>query len=116
MFAFPDFLVGLFSSESEIDTINMAKEALILYAPSYLFTWFIITVSGFLTGLEKATASIVLMSAETTVLPLLIPLVSTQFIGVYGIFITPTISAAITVIIAFILWRKYIKNEIKTSE
>ena len=116
MFVFPDFLVGLFSSESDVDTINMAKEALILYAPSYLFTWFIITVSGFLTGLEKATASIVLMSAETTVLPLLIPLVSTQFIGVYGIFITPTISAAITVIFAFILWRKYIKNEIKTSE
>ena len=54
IFAFPDFLVRLFSSESDIAVIDMAKKALLLYAPSYLFTWFIMTVSGVLTGLEKA--------------------------------------------------------------
>ena len=106
IFAFPDFLVRMFSSESDIAVIDMAKKALLLYAPSYLFTWFIMTVSGVLTGLEKATESIVLMSAESIILPLVSTLVLTQFIGVYGIFVTPTISGAVSIVVALILWRK----------
>ena len=66
IFVFLDFLVRMFSSESDIDVINMAKKALLLYAPSYLFTWFIMTVSGFLTRLEKVTSSIVIMLVEST--------------------------------------------------
>ena len=115
IFAFPDFLVRMFSSESDIAVIDMAKKALLLYAPSYLFTWFIMTVSGVLTGLEKATESIVLMSAESIILPLLSTLVLTQLIGVYGIFITPTISGAVSIVVSIILWRKCIKSEIENS-
>lgn len=66
IFVFLDFLVRMFSSESDIDVINMTKKALLLYAPSYLFTWFIMTVSGFLTGLEKVTSSIMIMLVEST--------------------------------------------------
>lgn len=66
IFVFPDFLVKMFSSESDIDIINMAKKSLLLYAFSYLFTWFIMTVSGFLTGLEKVTSSIMIMLVEST--------------------------------------------------
>ncbi len=115
IFAFPDFLVRMFSSESDIAVIDMAKKALLLYAPSYLFTWFIMTVSGVLTGLEKATESIVLMSAESIILPLVSTLVLTQFIGVYGIFVTPTISGAVSIVVSIILWRKCIKSEIENS-
>lgn len=113
IFVFPDFLVSLFSSKSDTAVIDMAKSALLLYAPSYLFTWFIMTVSGFLTGLEKATSSIVLMLAESIILPLLMTVILSQFIGVYGIFVSPTISGFISIIIAFVLWRKSIKSEIK---
>ena len=115
IFVFPDFLVRMFSSESDIAVIDMAKKALLLYAPSYLFTWFIMTVSGVLTGLEKATESIVLMSAESIILPLFSTLVLTQLIGVYGIFITPTISGAVSIVVSLILWRKCIKSEIENS-
>ena len=115
IFVFPDFLVRMFSSESDIAVIDMAKKALLLYAPSYLFTWFIMTVSGVLTGLEKATESIVLMSAESIILPLFSTLVLTQLIGVYGIFITPTISGSVSIVVAIILWRKCIKSEIENS-
>lgn len=66
IFVFPDFLVKMFSSESDIDIINMAKKSLLLYAFSYLFTWFIMTVSGFLTGLEKVTSFIMIMLVEST--------------------------------------------------
>lgn len=92
IFVFHDFLVRMFYSKSDIAVINMAKKALLLYAPSYLFTWFIMTVSRFLTGLEKATSSIVIMLVESTILPLFMTLVLTQFIGVYGVFVTTTIS------------------------
>ena len=115
IFVFPDFLVRIFSSESDIAVIAMAKKALLLYAPSYLFTWFIMTISGVLTGLEKATESIVLMSAESIILPLFSTLVLTQLIGVYGIFITPTISGAVSIVVSIILWRKCIKSEIENS-
>ena len=115
IFVFPDFLVRMFSSESDIAVIDMAKKALLLYAPSYLFTWFIMTVSGVLTGLEKATESIVLMSAESIILPLFSTLVLTQLIGVYGIFVTPTISGAVSIVVSIILWRKCIKSEIENS-
>ena len=115
IFVFPDFLVRMFSSESDIAVIDMAKKALLLYAPSYLFTWFIMTVSGVLTGLEKATESIVLMSAESIILPLLSTLVLTQLIGVYGIFVTPTISGAVCIVVSNIHWRKCNKSEIENS-
>ena len=110
IFIFPDFLVMLFSSKSDIDVINMAKSALFLYAPSYLFTWFIMTVSCFLTGHERATSSIILMLMESIVLPLLLTISLTKFMGVYGVFIVPSISGIISVIIAYILWRKCVKD------
>ena len=52
IFIFPDFLVGLFSSKSDVDIIYMGKIALLLSAPSYLFKWFTMTVGSYLTGLE----------------------------------------------------------------
>lgn len=106
IFLFPDFLVGLFSEKSDYSTIKMAKNALFLYAPSYLFVWFSMIVSGFLTALEKATYSIVLMFVDSILLPLLLIVILPSFMGVYGIFFIPTVSGAISAMIAFILWRK----------
>lgn len=111
MFAIPDFLVGLFSPKSDVDIIHMGKIALLLSAPSYLFNWFTMIVGGFLTGLEKATASIVVMLVESVILPLVLIVVLTKIIGVYGIFLAPSIGGVISVAIAFILWRKCVKEE-----
>jgi Na+-driven multidrug efflux pump len=71
------------------------------------------TVGSFLTGLEKATESIVIMLVESVILPLILILVLTKIIGVYGIFVVPSISGVISVIIAFILWRKTVKGELR---
>lgn len=111
MFAIPDFLVGLFSSKSDVNIIHMSNIALLLSAPSYLFKWFTMIVGSFLTGLEKATASIVVMLVESVILPLVLIVILTKIIGVYGIFIAPSIGGMISVAIAFILWRKCVKEE-----
>ena len=111
IFMFPDFLVGLFSSKSDVDIIHIGKIALLLSAPSYLFTWFTMTVGSFLTGLEKATESIVIMLVESVILPLILIIVLTKMIGVLGIFMGPSIGGFISISIAFILWRKCVKEE-----
>ena len=113
IFMFPNLLVGLFSSKSDVDIIHMGKIALLLSAPSYLFTWFTMTVGSFLTGLEKATESIVIMLVESVILPLILIIVLTKMIGVLGIFMGPSIGGFIAVAIAFILWRKCVKEEFK---
>lgn len=111
IFIFPDFLVGLFSSKSDVDIIQMGKIALLLSAPSYLFNWFTMTVGSFLTGLEKATESIVVMLLESVIVPLILIVALTKTIGVYGIFLVPSIGGFISIAIAFILWRRCVKEE-----
>lgn len=106
IFLMPDLLISLFSSKSDFAIINMSKIALFLSAPSYLFTWFIMVVGSFLTGLEKSTESIILMLAESVILPLILIVILTKVFGIYGIFIMPSISGLISVVIAFILWKK----------
>ncbi|HAX72750.1 MAG TPA: hypothetical protein DCY20_04440 [Firmicutes bacterium] len=115
IFTLPDFLVGLFSSKSDVDIIHMGKIALLLSAPSYLFNWFTMTVGSFLTGLEKATASIVVMLVESVILPLVLIVVLTKIVGVYGIFLVPSVGGVISVAIAFILWRKCVKEEFQNK-
>lgn len=111
IFALPDLLVGLFSSKSDVDIMNMGKIALLLSAPAYLFNWFTMTVGSFLTGLEKATESIVVMLVESVILPLILIVVLTKIIGVYGVFLVPSIGGFISVVVSFILWRKCVKEE-----
>ena len=113
IFIFPDFLVGLFSSKSDVDIIHMGKIALLLSAPSYLFNWFTMTVGSFLTGIEKATESIIVMLVESVILPLVLTIVLTRLIGVYGVFLAPSIGGFIAIAIAFILWRKCVKEDLK---
>ena len=112
---FPDFLVGLFSSKSDVEIIRMGKIALLLSAPSYLFNWFSMIVVSFLTGLEKPTESIVVMLLESVMIPLILTVVLTKVIGVYGIFIIPSICGFISTAISFILWRKCVKEEFKIN-
>lgn len=116
MFIFPDFLVGLFSSKSDIEIIQMSKIALLLSAPSYLFSWFSMTVGCFLTGFEKATESMIIMLAESVVLPLVLIVILTKLMGVYGIFLIPTIGGIVSTIIGLVLWKKCVKEEFQIAD
>lgn len=111
IFIFPDFLVGLFSSKSEANIIQMGKIALLLSAPSYLFNWFTMTVGSFLTALEKATESMIVMLVESVILPLILIVVLTRIMGVYGIFLVPSVCGLICIVVAFMIWRKCAKED-----
>ena len=72
-------------------------------------------IHNLLTRLEKATESIVVMLAESVILPLILTVILTQIIGVYGVFLAPSVGGVISVTISFIIWRKCVKEELKNN-
>ncbi len=110
LIAFPDFWVGIFTSEDDIFVRESSKLALLLFAPSYLFTWFIMTSSAFLTSFDKPKESVFITLSRAIIFPLLSLIIMTSIIGVNGVYITPTISGALTFIIAMVIWKKATKN------
>ena len=89
----------------------MGKIALLLSAPSYLVNWYSLTVGSFLTGIEKATASIVVMLVESVLLQLFLMVVLTKFMGVYGLFLVPSVGGLGAAVIAWMTWRRCVKKE-----
>ena len=112
MMVFPDFLVGLFSSKSDVGLTGLGKVALLLGLPSYLFSWFSLTVESFFTGLEKATESMIVLVVESVILPVLLMVALTKVMGVYGIFLVPTVSGCISFVLALGLWRQFVNKEL----
>ncbi|MEG0899692.1 MAG: MATE family efflux transporter [Oscillospiraceae bacterium] len=106
---FPQFLVGIFTKDNNLEIINMTVAALFLFAPSYLFTWFNMVTSAFLTSMDKPKESMLIMTFRAVIFPLICLFGLTSFMGVYGVFFTATLSNALTFIVAFIIWRKYAK-------
>ncbi|MEG1011915.1 MAG: MATE family efflux transporter [Ruthenibacterium sp.] len=107
---FPEALAGIFTKAGNTQTISMTTSALLLYAPSYLFTWFIMVTSAFLTAMDKARESMIIMTFRAVIFPLLCLFALTSFMGVYGVFFTATASGAFTFIVAFVIWKKTAKQ------
>ncbi|MEG2371637.1 MAG: MATE family efflux transporter [Hydrogenoanaerobacterium sp.] len=107
---FPEFLVSIFSKDNNNEIINMTVIALLLFAPSYLFTWFNMVTSAFLTAMDKPKESMLIMMFRAIIFPILCLLLLTSFMGVYGVFLTATISGALTAVVALIIWVKASKK------
>lgn len=105
IYAFPDFMVNMFAKEDST-VAELARTALLLNSAAYIFTWFNMTVGAFLTGFEKATASIIISMLSSVVLPLILLFTLSNTIGINGIFVTPAISSLITAVVAFIIWKR----------
>ncbi len=110
MLLFPEELVALFASKGEEQMIEIAVSGLLLYAPSYLFNWFNLVVGTFLTSFEKPKESIILMSLESIVFPILFFVILSSAMGVSGMFLAQTISAFATFLISIKMWRKISTN------
>nr|WP_315024870.1 MATE family efflux transporter [uncultured Aminipila sp.] len=107
---FPESLASIFAKEHNVKIIDMTIVALLLFAPSYLFTWFNMVTSAFLTAMDKPKESMIIMAFRAIVFPLLCLVALTAFMGVYGVFFTETLSGALTFIVAFVIWNKSAKH------
>ncbi len=103
---FPDQLVGIFTKNDDLELIEMATISIMIYAPTYLFSWFNSLVGTFLTALEKPKLSIILMIIDSLILPVIFFVSLTLLIGVYGVALSFTVSTSITFIVALYMWRK----------
>ncbi|MEG2054637.1 MAG: polysaccharide biosynthesis C-terminal domain-containing protein, partial [Oscillospiraceae bacterium] len=97
------------------EIINMTVAALMLFAPSYLFTWFNMVTSAFLTALDKPKESMIIMTFRAVVFPLACMLILTHFMGVYGIFFTAPVAGLMTFTVALFIWIKTARQLKKTA-
>ncbi|MEG2669552.1 MAG: MATE family efflux transporter, partial [Oscillospiraceae bacterium] len=67
---FPENLANVFTKDNNAEIINMTVIALLLFAPSYLFTWFNMVASTFLTAMDKPRESMIIMTFRAIVFPL----------------------------------------------
>ncbi|MEG3073045.1 MAG: MATE family efflux transporter [Ruthenibacterium sp.] len=107
---FPESLASVFAKKGAGEIVNMTIIALQLFAPSYLFTWFNMLTSAFLTAMDKPRESMIIMTFRAIVFPLLCLFILTSLMGVYGVFFTASVSSACTAVVAFIIWKKAAKQ------
>ncbi len=112
MLIFPETLVGMFANEADTEIQDIAQTALLLSAPAYLFIWYSMVTSAFLTGLDKPKESLIITAFRAVLFPLASLLIMPYFMGINGIFITAAVSAALTCTVAYLMWKKTM-NEIK---
>ncbi|MDD3252762.1 MAG: MATE family efflux transporter [Lachnospiraceae bacterium] len=104
--AFPDILARVFAKDSDQEVTNMTIAALILFAPSYLFTWYNMVTSAFLTAMDRPKESMLIMAFQAIIFPLICLVLLTLFMGVYGVFFAETLSGALTFVAALVIWNK----------
>lgn len=109
---FKDPLVGIFINSTETEVINMTKTAIALFVPSYLFSWFSLIISSLFTSLDMPKESLIIMIFNSVIFPLSVLIISTRVIGLYGVFVTETISAILSFVLCFIILRKLKNKEI----
>lgn len=111
MVCFPRELASLFLQENSAEVLEMTVTALRLYAPAYLFLWLNMVISSFLTAMDRAKDSLTIMLFRALIFPSLSLAIFPQILDVTGIFITPAISGALTVIISTTIWHRLGKQQ-----
>ncbi len=108
MVIFPRQLVGVFILPEETELIQMTKMAIYLAAPAYVFNWFNMVTSSFLTAFDKPKESLILMVFRSIVFPAVGLVVLTPMFGVNGVFVVASASSVFTFMVAVF----YAKNTI----
>ncbi|MBS6396248.1 MAG: MATE family efflux transporter [Clostridiales bacterium] len=108
--AFPDVLAGIFAKGDDREVISMTVAALVLFSPSYLFTWYNMVTSAFLTAMDKPRESMLIMAFRAIIFPLICLMLLPLFMGVYGVFFTATLSGALAFTAAVIIWKRSVRH------
>lgn len=106
---FPTELAGFFTKVGDNAMLQMTVAALVLFAPSYLFTWFNMVTSAFLTAMDKPRQSIIIMIFRALVFPVICLFGLSALWGVYGVFATAAVSGGLTAVVAFIVFQRSAK-------
>lgn len=105
---FAEQLASLFTKQDNVNVINSTIIALLLFAPSYLFTWFIMLSSSFLSAIDKPKESLIIMFCETLALPLICVAILAPIFKVNGVFFAITLASLLSAIVTYIIWKSSI--------
>lgn len=100
---FGKLLIPLYAKGEDSEFITYGCLCITLLSFRYLLMWVEMALRGFLTALESPARAFVLSFANTFAFPLVLVLPMAHFYGLYGIWISPAIAAAMSAILAWYL-------------
>ncbi|MFW5624294.1 MAG: MATE family efflux transporter [Campylobacter hyointestinalis] len=103
-----DLMISFFSRDS--DFITASKEALIIFSPIYLCSWFIVFANSFFTALNKPACSLAISLSANLLLPLPFLFALSSFFNVNGVWLTPFAANFCAVWLAVYFLKKTIKG------
>ncbi|MBQ4419531.1 MAG: MATE family efflux transporter [Synergistaceae bacterium] len=108
---FAEYIAGVFVGYNS-DLMKLAVEALRIISVAFIFTGITKFSSAFFTGMEDGTSSLIVVSVETFVMPVILVNILPQIFGVTGIWFVSIFSEIIAFIIASLLFMRYKRKEI----
>ena len=112
---FPSELAALFAKNKDAALIRLTTAAFLLYGPNYLFKWFNLVTSDFMTALDKPKESLVIMITQSVLFPIIGFVVLTPFFGINGVFFTGTLASGLTFLVAIFI-RKHVAKTMRPAQ
>ena len=92
----PEVWVNIFIDPLEQSTVQIAVTALLLFAPTYLTSWYNIVTGSILTSLDRPKESLIVMMLSSVVFPFISVIGFTFLFDLNGVFLTPAVTQTAT--------------------
>lgn len=114
MWFFPELLISLFTTSSDVAFLNEAIKALRIFAVSKLFFWFAFSTQCYLTAVEKSFYATLISVGSAFIFPMTF-IFALQSLGLTGLWLNAPLTMAavalLSVILLFIFSREMKKRE-----
>ena len=108
--AIPHVWVGIFIDSTDESAIQTAVTALLLFSPTYLFSWYNLVTGSLLTSLDRPKESLIVMMLTSVIFPLISVVILTLLFGLNGVFLTPAFTQGGTFFICLYYFTKVKKQ------
>jgi len=100
------FLVPLFVQDGDIALYDLSLRAMRLYSISYLVSWIPVTLSGYMTAVERPRNSIDIALLATLVFPLIFLAILVPLWGLDGVWLLYFVSGIFSAITSIVIVRR----------
>ena len=99
-------ILPLFIKDGDAALFDMSWRAMRFFALSYLVSWIELTLSGYLTALEKPMQSLLLSLLGTLIFPLLFLAILVPVLGLDGVWLMSAVAGTFSAIVAIIIVKR----------
>lgn len=105
----PEMLVSLFTKNTAPEFVSEATAALRIYAFSRFTVWFSFATQIYMTAVDRPLFATVISLASSLVIPVALVFLLSS-LGLTGLWLNPTLTAALTALLALILFLRFQKK------